>query len=175
MLRRIGLSSCLALSSASAPHGYQSTGFSACWSRYGLVSSARRFAIAGGGGHVRTPLVRLVWTVHDHVDPLQRDQAAADHRVELGKNRVDPLLRFYALDHNRQVERQLEELGRMNPATCAKGHDATRDCRAGIVALAQELHDRPVQRLTLELVALADVDPHQYPLTLQAVHFSSPL
>ncbi len=50
--------------------------------------------------------------------------------------------------------------------TCAKGHDATRDCRAGIVALAQELHDRPVQRLTLELVALADVDPHQYPLTL---------
>ena len=32
-----------ARSSASSPHGYQSTGLSACWRRYGLVSSARRF------------------------------------------------------------------------------------------------------------------------------------
>ena len=43
MLTRIGLSSSRALASASSPHGYQSTGFSACWSRYGLVSVARRF------------------------------------------------------------------------------------------------------------------------------------
>src|SRR6266568_6187051 len=127
MLSRIGLSSCFALFSASAPHGYQSTGFSACWRRYVLVSLARRFAIAGGGGHVRASLVRLVWAVHDHVHPLQGDEAATDHRVQLGKNRVDPLLRFYALDHNRQVERQLQEFGSMNPATCAKRHDATRD------------------------------------------------
>src|SRR6266540_1765089 len=39
----IGLSSVRARSSASSPHGYQSTGFAACWSRYGLVSFARRF------------------------------------------------------------------------------------------------------------------------------------
>ena len=32
----------LARRSASSPHGYQSTGLCACWSRYGLVSSARR-------------------------------------------------------------------------------------------------------------------------------------
>ena len=32
--------------SASSPHGYQSTGLSACWSRYGEVSVARRFGIA---------------------------------------------------------------------------------------------------------------------------------
>ena len=31
-------------SKASSPHGYQSTGLWACWSRYGLVSEARRFA-----------------------------------------------------------------------------------------------------------------------------------
>ena len=31
-------------SSASGPHGYQSTGLCACWSRYGLVSVARRLA-----------------------------------------------------------------------------------------------------------------------------------
>src|SRR3954451_14344604 len=40
---RIGLSSSRARASASSPHGYQSTGFSACWRRYGLVSCASRF------------------------------------------------------------------------------------------------------------------------------------
>src|SRR5947207_1708331 len=39
----MGLSSWHALASASSPHGYQSTGLSACWRRYGLVSWARRF------------------------------------------------------------------------------------------------------------------------------------
>src|SRR5665213_4512266 len=45
MLSRIGLSSRLARSSASGPHGYQSTGLPACWSKYGLVSSAKRLGI----------------------------------------------------------------------------------------------------------------------------------
>ena len=34
-----------ASASASGPHGHQSTGLSACWSRYGLVAAARRFGI----------------------------------------------------------------------------------------------------------------------------------
>src|SRR6266446_603819 len=38
----MGLSSCFAFSSASSPHGYQSTGLCACWSRYGLVSLESR-------------------------------------------------------------------------------------------------------------------------------------
>ena len=42
------MSSSRARASASSPHGYQSTGLSACWSRYGEVSWARRFAIAVG-------------------------------------------------------------------------------------------------------------------------------
>src|SRR6185503_20280605 len=42
---RIGRSSARARSSASAPQGYQSTGLSRCWRRYGLVSAARRLAI----------------------------------------------------------------------------------------------------------------------------------
>src|SRR5205823_14452658 len=46
MLRSIGLSSSFAFWRASGPHGYQSTGLWACCSRYGLVSPARRFAIA---------------------------------------------------------------------------------------------------------------------------------
>src|SRR5687767_2985249 len=43
MERRIGRSSSRARVSASSPHGYQSTGLSACWRRYGLVSSASLF------------------------------------------------------------------------------------------------------------------------------------
>src|SRR3990172_8945237 len=44
--RNIGLSSFSALSKASIPHGYQSTGFSACWRRYGLFSFASLFGMA---------------------------------------------------------------------------------------------------------------------------------
>src|SRR5881275_322071 len=43
MDRKIGRSSRFARSSASSPHGYQSTGLCACCSRYGLVSPASRF------------------------------------------------------------------------------------------------------------------------------------
>src|SRR5256886_15772672 len=46
MLRRIGLFSLRAFASACVPHGYQATGLLACSSRYGLVSCARRLAIA---------------------------------------------------------------------------------------------------------------------------------
>ena len=46
--RKIGLSSARAFAKASSPHGYQSTGLSLCWRRYGDVSRARRLAIRGG-------------------------------------------------------------------------------------------------------------------------------
>src|SRR6266851_3260100 len=42
MERKIGLSSRRALSKASSPHGYQSTGLWACWSKYGLFSLIKR-------------------------------------------------------------------------------------------------------------------------------------
>src|SRR6185437_15001168 len=45
MLRRIGLFSTRARSRASGDQGHQSTGLSACCSRYGLVSCARRLGI----------------------------------------------------------------------------------------------------------------------------------
>src|SRR5437868_12423881 len=40
---RTALSSARARANASSPHGYQSTGLSLCWRRYGLVESASRF------------------------------------------------------------------------------------------------------------------------------------
>src|SRR4029077_5544602 len=46
MERSRGLSSARARANASSPHGYQSTGLPACWSRYGDVSEARRFGIS---------------------------------------------------------------------------------------------------------------------------------
>src|SRR5207249_11432037 len=51
---RTALSSARARANASSPHGYQSTGLSACWRRYGLVSPASRFislrvAVASSG------------------------------------------------------------------------------------------------------------------------------
>ena len=59
------------------------------------------------------------------------------------------------------------------PAAGAETHDAASDGCSGVVALAKELDNRPVKRLALELVALADVDAHQHPFTLQAVHIPS--
>ena len=46
----MGRSSDRARSSASAPQGYQSTGFSECCRRYGLVSSASRLGMTRGSG-----------------------------------------------------------------------------------------------------------------------------
>src|SRR6476469_174389 len=42
--RKTSFFSYLAFSNASGPHGYQSTGLWACWSRYGLDSLASRLA-----------------------------------------------------------------------------------------------------------------------------------
>src|SRR5215210_1205376 len=42
----MGLSSSRALFNASSPQGYQSTGLSLCWSKYGLVSFASLLATA---------------------------------------------------------------------------------------------------------------------------------
>src|SRR5262245_55311133 len=53
----MGRSSARARASASSPHGYQSTGFSACWRRYGDVSCWSRFGIPG------TLLRALPWVV----------------------------------------------------------------------------------------------------------------
>ncbi len=44
MERKMGFSSFLAFAKASSPHGYQSTGLWACWSRYGLFSRINRLA-----------------------------------------------------------------------------------------------------------------------------------
>ena len=72
-------------SSASSPHGYQSTGLSACCRRYGLVALARRLAIrplSAAGGRVSRGAQRRSKA---RIDVLERDAleiAAALHDVE---------------------------------------------------------------------------------------------
>src|SRR2546425_7628006 len=75
--RSTGLSSARAFANAASPHGYQSTGLSACCRRYGLVSSASRFTacrlrrrFGGDGGRARPPVVGLARRrPHDLLDP----------------------------------------------------------------------------------------------------------
>src|SRR5436190_9875691 len=55
MERKIGLFSRRALANASSPHGIQSTGFCACWRRYGDFSRPRRFA----GSDIAQPIALL--------------------------------------------------------------------------------------------------------------------
>src|SRR5215470_7096866 len=72
---RMGLPSRRARASASSPHGCQSTGLSACCSRYGLVSPARRFGIrrphASAGFVERDPL-----EVHAALDEPREPETA---------------------------------------------------------------------------------------------------
>ena len=78
---------------ASSPHGYQSTGLSACWRRYGLVSSARRFGHAStrtrgvrvGGGRLGPAVVGLARRrAHDRVDEHDARAAPCSRRGARG-------------------------------------------------------------------------------------------
>src|SRR4029079_191715 len=93
---RIGGSSARARSSASGPQGYQSTGFSACWSRYGLVSAARRFTDrslepasgvgsdrAGGAGRLRRRGDRA------HRGALEDRRSAPPARARIAEQHVE--------------------------------------------------------------------------------------
>src|SRR5262249_39714433 len=86
-----------ARSNASGPQGYQSTGLCWCWSRYGLVSRARRFvcacsltSVSGSGrdegerGHVRgrAPVPDADGDRAPRLEVLAPDVAEGDGRAE---------------------------------------------------------------------------------------------
>src|SRR5437588_12200138 len=155
MLRRIGLSSRFAFSSASLLHGNQSTGLSACWSRYGLVSLASRLGTSWSlgdrvrAGHLRREIVgaslgRLVRTVGDDVHFFERDETAANHLVEGGEDLIYLLLGLHALDDNWEIERQIEKSRGVNPAAGAETHDAARDGCSGVVPPAKARDNLPL-------------------------------
>src|SRR5262249_48380019 len=113
---------------------------------------------------------RQVQPVHDHPRPLQRDEPAADHLIQLGEDRSNSLLCIHTLDDYRQVEREnLDPIG-AELGTCAVTHDRAKHGRASVVLLAQQLDNRLVKCSPLPAIPLADMDPHQGALSLKAVH-----
>src|SRR5829696_8671122 len=80
---RIGRSSSRARRSASSPQGYQSTGLSLCWRRYGELSSASRFGIPEEATHGRAENASVY---ADAALPLQRIRVShADCRGRTGE------------------------------------------------------------------------------------------
>src|SRR6266536_3145118 len=86
---RIGLSSARAFANAASPHANQSTGLSACWRRYGLVSCASRFIPSRYWRHEPSQRNR----VHRH---RGLDAASAGARGRLRRRRVGAPERSFA-------------------------------------------------------------------------------
>src|SRR5439155_23828513 len=99
--------------------------------------------------------------IHDHAGPLERDQAASDHLVQLRKDGLNRLFRLHDLEDQRQVEGQPQHLVGVHLAARAEARDAAQHRGAGQSLLAKLLEQRLVQGLAVVLVALADEDPHE--------------
>src|ERR1700688_3285396 len=125
MDRRMGLLPCWAARRASPPHGYQSTGLSACCLRYGLVSAARRLRCMYGAASVRMRRQqRLSTPMSDSGKvaelPALRLKRNEDRRLHAGhlwifSNEVDtgqtPLTKFKAGDLVRVLAHNDRALG----------------------------------------------------------------
>src|SRR5712664_3814491 len=99
--------------------------------------------------------------IEQHFRALERDQPVADHLLEVGHERFDLVRRVDDLDHDRQILRELQQLGGVNAAVSTEAHEAFDDRRAGEAALARLDHDRFVERLPVPAVRFADEDPQQ--------------
>ena len=78
-----------------------------------------------------------------------------------GHERLDLFRRIDNLDDDRQILRQLQQLGGVDPAVRAEAHEAFDHGRAGEPALARFEHDGLVERLAVPAVGLADEDAQQ--------------
>src|SRR6266516_2768795 len=105
--------------------------------------------------------------IHDHAGALERDQAAADHLIQLRKDGLNRLFRLHDLEDQRQVEGQPQHLVGVHLAARAEARDAAQHRGAGQSLLAKLLEQRLVQGLAVVLVALADEDPHERALAVK--------
>src|SRR5690348_2598142 len=92
---------------------------------------------------------------------LQGNEAAADHAVEDGEEGVDLLLAVDDLDDDRQVFREAQDLGGVQPAGMAETERAAQNGGPGEMPFARLEHDRLVERTVLASLVLADEDPQQ--------------
>src|SRR5215213_8160545 len=123
-----GLSSSRARANASSPHGYQSTGFSACWSRYGEVSRASRLATGRvlSMSHHRETITAL--GAPDAVGPYSHAVRAGGLVFCSGQVALDPESGELVGDSpGLQARRCLENLSVVAAAAgCTLGEDAVR-------------------------------------------------
>src|SRR4029077_18002376 len=104
----------------------------------------------------------LAVPIADHLDLLGGDQRAAHHAPDGRHEPVDRILVFDDLDHQRQILREAQHLGRVQTARMAEAHRSAQNGRAGEAHFARLEHDRLVKRLTARLVVLADEDAEQH-------------
>src|SRR5258708_2494358 len=108
-------------------------------------------------------LLTFLRPVHDDSGALQGDQSSTDHLIQLREDRLDLLLGVDALDDQRKVEREPEDLLRVDSRASPESHDATEHRCTGEVTLAQEVNDSLVERFPVVLVPLTDMDAHEHP------------
>src|SRR5262249_58371917 len=142
MERKTSLFSFFAFANASSPHGYQSTGLCACWSRYGLVSRARRLSLTGFSTRERQIADRRgrSGVAGAHAHPSAWRVLAFDERQR---------------DGTLQCERARR--ARHLPDDGAVGEDLGAVRRYG-VSLEQQ-----TAKMTVDVTAIADADNHFLP------------
>src|SRR5207247_7458062 len=112
--------------------------------------------------HTRRPELRshVRWSIENHLGPLEGDQPAADHVVQVGEDPLDRLLGLDDLDNEGQVEGEAQHLRGVHDARGAEPGHPTDHRRASEPLLAELLEQRLVQRLAVIFVALADEYAH---------------
>src|SRR6185369_6434705 len=123
--RRIGLPVFFDSASASGPHGYQSTGFSACCWRYGLVSKARRLGIREccGRNSWETPMIA-------DATPMTADHTRKG--VESGRERqslrrATPVISLSFIGDHRRVHRRSSAFPALTRRTATEHRDQPED------------------------------------------------
>src|SRR3990170_124629 len=107
--------------------------------------------------------------VEDHANAFERDQAAADHLVQPGKQALDALGILDDLHDNGQVLRQAQYLVGVVAAGGTVAGDAAQHGGAAESFVAKEIDQRVIERSPVPLVRFSDVDAHQGSLAFNAL------
>ena len=148
------------------------------WSRFVFSVPVRGFKVRGSRLRVRTPNPGtrtsnrnpepgtrnpLPWrcAVENHLHALECDETFLHHAVQMRKERRDLVLGVDDLDDDREVRRESQDLGRVEPAVRAEADEPLPHRCASESLLPRLFDNRLVQRSTVPAVGLADEDPQQ--------------
>ena len=89
--------------------------------------------------------------VLQHLDLFQGHESAGHHRIENRQEVFDFRFGVDDFDDQRQILRQPQDLGRMQPAGMSKSHRSAQHRRPGEMDIARLEHDRFIKRPALRL------------------------